>query len=76
MAAEPLKVICYAFAEIDTNEWLNSYEGQGSSADSALEEAIQTGSIVFTLIGFFGMKDPIRASVPSTIQFAREDGNI
>lgn len=74
MAAEPLRVMGLAYMEMDENEWLK-YES-GSQPAVAFETMLERGDQLFTWIGAFGMKDPLRANVAKCVKYARDQGHL
>jgi|LauGreDrversion2_2_1035103.scaffolds.fasta_scaffold896193_1 magnesium-transporting ATPase (P-type) len=40
MAGSPLRVIAFAYVEMDYQTWENDFLGNGGSADRALDEAL------------------------------------
>jgi len=75
MAAQPLRVLAFAYTEMDLEAWSQRFEGQGGSADRALEDALASGDLGLTFVGVFGLRDPLRPKVASCIKYA-EDGDV
>ena len=53
MASKPLRVISFAYFEMEEDQWNVQFEEAGKDFEQALDE----GSIQFTFIGAFGLKD-------------------
>jgi P-type Ca2+ transporter type 2B len=75
MANEPLRVIGLAYIEMDEGEWMGQYEN-GRNAAINMEAYLEQGNQIFTWIGAFGMKDPLRANVKQCVRYAREQGHL
>ena len=76
MAASPLRVIGFAFTEMDLEDW-QALEGRGGpSPERALEDALNNGALALTFIGVFGLKDPLRPKVKSAVTYARDSGKL
>jgi len=65
MAGRPLRVLAFAFAEMDLADWEQIVAD--SSPDRAFEEALQNGGLPLCFVGAFGLKDPLRTKVTSCI---------
>jgi len=76
MASNPLRVIAFAFTEMDLDDWMRSIEGRGGTPERALEDALSNGALSLTFIGTFGLRDPLRPKVQSAIKYARESGKL
>jgi len=76
MAAEPLKVISFAYFDMSITEWEATYEQDGISSDKLFEDFLNSGSVPLTFIGTFGLKDTIRPTVQSCVKYARDQGHI
>lgn len=63
MAAAPLRVISFAYAEMATDQWNAQYEQTGKEFEQALDD----GQIQFTFLAAFGLKDPLRDNVKSIV---------
>lgn len=74
MACEPLRVMGLAFMEMDEAEWMR-YES-GPNAAINLEKQLENGEQLFTWIGAFGLKDPLRANVSKCVKYARDQGHL
>jgi len=75
MASNPLRVISFAFTEMDLEDWL-ALEGRGGTPERALEDALSNGALALTFIGAFGLRDPLRPSVSSAVKYARDSGKL
>jgi magnesium-transporting ATPase (P-type) len=53
MASKPLRVISFAYFEMEEDQWNVQFEEAGKDFEQALDEQ----SIQFTFIGAFGLKD-------------------
>lgn len=71
MAATPLRVLGFAYAEMDLDTWNNQYENQGTTTERTLEDAISSGNLGLTYIATFGLKDSLRDTVHSAVQHCR-----
>jgi magnesium-transporting ATPase (P-type) len=60
---------------VDLEAWSQRFEGQGGSADRALEDALTSRELGLTFVGVFGLRDPLRPKVASCIKYA-EDGDV
>jgi len=63
MASQPLRVLAFAYVEMELEAWTQRYEDQGGSAGRALEGALSSGELGLTFVGVFGLRDPLRAKV-------------
>ena len=76
LAGQSLRVIAFAFAEMDLQAWLD-IENSHSSPGGALEDALcMEGMISFSFIGVIGLRDPLRPGVRESIRWARSDGEL
>jgi len=75
MACEPLRVIGLAYMEMDENDWISQYEQQRNPAYN-LQAYLDQGTRMFTWIGAFGLKDPLRPNVKKCVNYAREQGHL
>lgn len=76
MAATPLRVISFGFAKMSLLDWKTNYEGQNTSPEQLMEDALASRTITLTHVGVFGMKDPLRARVHSCVKYAREHAKL
>jgi len=76
LAGRSLRVIAFAFAEMDLQAW-NDIENSHSSPSGALEESLcMEGVISFSFIAAIGLRDPLRDGVKEAIRWARGDGEL
>lgn len=61
MASHPYRVMAFAYAEMDTNQWNEQFKNTGKEME--FEQALKDRSIQFTFLGAFGMKDRLRDKV-------------
>jgi magnesium-transporting ATPase (P-type) len=71
-AATPLRMIAFAFAEMNIEDWQSRFETGDGCPEKLLEEAMRGNEIEFTLVGVFGLSDSIRSMVPSCVKHVRE----
>mgnify|MGYP002630932724 CR=1 FL=1 len=76
MAARPLRVLGFAYAEMDVDTWNSQYENQGTATEKTLEEALASGKLGLTYLATFGLRDPLRDVVASAVSHARVDAKI
>mmetsp|Transcript_18407 Transcript_18407/g.28238 ORF Transcript_18407/g.28238 Transcript_18407/m.28238 type:complete len:191 (+) Transcript_18407:1727-2299(+) len=76
MAAEPLRVIAMAYFDMSIDEWESKFEHPGMNPDQLFDKALDSRALTLTFIGMFGLKDPIRTTVPSCVHYARDFGQI
>jgi len=76
MAARPLRVLGFAYAEMDVDTWNSQYENQGTATEKTLEEALASGKLGLTYLATFGLRDPLRDVVTSAVSHARDDAHI
>lgn len=76
MAGEPLKVIAFAYADIDLETWESEYAQAEDGPNQALETAISEGNLDLNLVCMLGLKDPIRPTVTQTIKYVRDMSNL
>lgn len=76
MAARPLRVLGFAYAEMDVDTWNSQYENQGTATEKTLEEALASGKLGLTYLATFGLRDPLRDVVASAVSHARVDAQI
>lgn len=76
MAGSPLRVIAFAYAQMDLDQWEQGYEGQSNTPERILEDALQNNQLPLTFIGAFGLQDSLRPKVPSCVKHARESARI
>jgi magnesium-transporting ATPase (P-type) len=53
MAAHPYRVMAFAYAEMDTNQWVEQFKNTGKEME--FEQAIRDKSIQFTFLAAFGL---------------------
>ena len=63
MASKPLRVISFAYCEMEEDQWNVQFEEAGKDFEQALDE----NNIEFTFIGAFGLKDQLRENVKSVV---------
>jgi hypothetical protein len=56
MAAEPLRVIGFAYSEISINDWLDHFNENGDIS-SKFKESIDDGQFEFIFLAAIGLKD-------------------
>jgi len=71
-AATPLRMIAFATAEMNVEDWESRYENGDGCPEKLLEDAMRGNEIEFTLVGVFGLYDSIRSMVPSCVRHVRE----
>lgn len=76
MAARPLRVLGFAYAEMDVDTWNSQYENQGTATEKTLEDALASGKLGLTYLATFGLRDPLRDVVASCVRHARDEGHI
>ena len=76
MAARPLRVLGFAYAEMDVDTWNSQYENQGTATERTLEDALASGKLGLTYLATFGLRDPLRDVVASAVSHARVDAQI
>jgi magnesium-transporting ATPase (P-type) len=74
LAQQPLRVITFAFLQMDMASWKNNFERGGNSASEALQSWLFKNSSSLCYIGTFGLKDDLRPKIASVINFARGEG--
>lgn len=80
-AARGFKVICYAFAEISKDTWEQILSGGGDMPEaddinSIFKEKIADGSFGFRLLATFVLKDGLRPTAASAVEYARESAGL
>ena len=76
MAARPLRVLGFAYAEMDVDTWNSQYENQGTATEKTLEDALASGKLGLTYLATFGLRDPLRDVVASAVSHARDEAHI
>lgn len=80
MAARPLRVLGFAYAEMDLDTWKSQYEDQGTTTEKTLEDALASEpaeqKLGLTYLATFGLRDPLRDVVASCVRHARDEGHI
>lgn len=72
MASKPLRVISFAYFEMEEDQWNDQFENAGKDFEQALDDQ----SIQFTFIGAFGLKDPLRENVKSVVNAVKQKGHV
>jgi len=72
MAEKPLRVIAFAYYEMDEDQYNAQFEQTGKEFEQALDE----GLLSFTFLGAFGLKDPLRENVKSVVQAVKYKDNV
>jgi magnesium-transporting ATPase (P-type) len=80
-AAKGFKVICYAFTEIAKDTWEQILSGGGDMPEAddinaIFKEKIADGSFGFRLLATFVLKDGLRPTAASAVQYARESAGL
>lgn len=68
MASKPLRVISFAYFEMDEDQWNVQFEQTGKEFEQALDDR----NIQFTFLGAFGLKDPLRKNVKSVVNAIKQ----
>jgi len=82
MAGTPLRVMAFAFVEMDLQGQRPSWENIAgrdqahSTANRNLSDYLKRGERPFTFIGCFGLRDPLRPKVLSCVNYARNEGKL
>lgn len=81
MASAPLRVMAFAYHEMDKTDWEDQVEQiDRTNPALALKEYCESypeeGDRRFTFIGAFGLKDQLRPKVAESVKYAREDGEL
>lgn len=76
MAAQPLRVMAFAYTSMDLDTWVEQYEGQDSAPERAMEDALLNSQLPLTYIGAFGLRDSLRPRVPSCVTYARDHARL
>jgi len=63
MAARPLRVIAISFLELPRATWEQTLERLRQPAGPGLEALLQKNKLEMTLLGLFGLHDPLREGV-------------
>ena len=74
-------MICYAFTEISKDTWEQIMSSGGDMPDSddvnaIFKEKIADGSFSFRLLATFILKDGLRPTAASAVQYARESAGL
>jgi len=72
MASKPLRVISFAYFEMEEDQWNVQFEEAGKDFEQALDE----NNIQFTFIGAFGLKDSLRSNVKSVVNAVKQKGHV
>jgi magnesium-transporting ATPase (P-type) len=72
MASKPLRVISFAYFEMDMDQWNAQFESTGKEFEQALDDR----NIQFTFLGAFGLKDPLRKNVKSMVNAVQQKGHV
>jgi Ca2+-transporting ATPase len=72
MASKPLRVISFAYFEMDIEQWQLQFESTGKEFEQALDDR----NIQFTFLGAFGLKDPLRKNVKSMVNAVKQRGHV
>lgn len=75
MASQPLRVITFAFVQMDYNDWNSTYNS-GSNPEQELENKLSENQLPFCYIGSFGLRDTLRPRVQSCVQYARDHAKL
>lgn len=71
MAEQSLRVLSFAYAVVDTEEFEGTYLNQEESTEVLLERALEeNSSINFIYLATFGLRDSLRPKVTSSIEYA------
>lgn len=74
MASQALRVIGFAYIELNYDEWQRNFANDETRALSEIfDEKIRSNDPFFTWIGAFGVKDQLRPGVVESIKYARDD---
>lgn len=76
MAQASLRVMGFAYTCMSLDNWSSTFEGQGGTPERALEDAVDNGQLPLAFVGAFGLKDSLRAKVPSCVKHARENAQM
>jgi len=66
MAAQPLRVLTFAYLQMNFSEW-ERYEHSDRSPEQIVEELLNTQQLPFCYIGSFGLRDTLRPRVQSCV---------
>ena len=72
MASHPLRVLSLAYFDMSLEDWESQFEGQDSSPDKILEEALSTDQLPLNFVASFGLKDELRPMVRECVRYAHE----
>lgn len=72
MASKPMRVISFAYFEMDEDQWNVQFEQTGKEFEQALDDR----NIQFTFLGAFGLKDPLRKNVKSVVNAVKQKGHV
>jgi magnesium-transporting ATPase (P-type) len=75
MASHPLRVLTFAYLQMNFSEW-ERYEHSDRSAEQIVEELLNTQQLPFCYIGSFGLRDTLRPRVQSCVQYARDHAKL
>lgn len=75
MASQPLRVLTFAYVQMEYSEWARTY-ASGSSPEEELEHRLSQGDLPFCYIGSFGLRDTLRPRVKSCVQYARDHAKL
>jgi len=76
MAAQPLRVITFAYLQMSFNDWQQQYENSEKSPEQAIEDGLNNGHFAFCYLGTFGLRDTLRPRVQSCVQYARDHARL
>lgn len=77
MAMNPLRVISFAYVQMNMSQWEQSYSRQGyERPEEVIEEFLRSGSLELCYLGTFGLKDPLRDGVRSCVNYAKKDAKM
>ena len=75
-ASSSLRLIAFAFIELDLADWEAKFETGDGSPEKLLEEALNGDDFKLCFVGVFGLHDSIRNKVPSCVKHVKESAKI
>lgn len=75
MAAQPLRVITFAYVQMSFSEW-ERYEHTDRTPEQNIEDMVNSQQLPFCYIGSFGLRDTLRPRVQSCVQYARDHARL
>jgi magnesium-transporting ATPase (P-type) len=68
----------FAYAKMSEEDFKSAYEEDKNASEtvSSMNEALKSGDLSLTLIGTFGLRDPLRNKVQSCVKYAREHAKL